>query len=534
MIIALGVIAVTTLLIAAIYVGIIGNVQASQHDVDGKRAYAAALAGVNAFTYQLNQNPAYWDSCTNDVASKTTVPGSTTNEQYSWSYVLANGATSCSATDPEASLIDMDTGTLRMEVTGYSGGGTAGNPLVKRTVVTSFGKLTPLDFLWYTVYEALDDTISGYSGCGVFARTKTRSSKCSIEWFSGDQMNGPMYTQDQYVIGSGATPTLGASSSDQIESAAPGTASGDICDIASTSGVISTYNSCGSANIVGTAYPDAPTIGLPSTNTQLYTDATKFGETYTGVTTITLNGNSATVKNCPTSTCTTTTISSLTADPIIYVSNGSGCSDYSYTPFQVTYYTSGCYGDVYVQGNYTEPLTIAAANNIIITGNIYTSTTNGQVTGQPNGTATLGLVANDYIRVEHGVQNRSSTIDECYTQSGSTKTNASNISGEYSDPLTIDAAIMALNNSFMVDNFDCGNPLGTLTVWGAIVQYFRGAVATGSATSDTVDTGYVKDYTYDSRLAALLPPYLFDIDIADWNPTRETLCTPGATDTTGC
>ena len=43
---------------------------------------------------------------------------------------------------------------------------------------------------------------------------------------------------------------------------------------------------------------------------------------------------------------------------------------------------------------------------------------------------------------------------------------------------TIDAAILAINHSFIVDNYDCGSPLGTLTVNGAIAQKYRGAVGT--------------------------------------------------------
>lgn len=525
MIIALGVLTVTLLITAAVMIAVLGNTQTSRHDIDGKRAYAAALAGVNAYTYELNQNPSYWATCSNDTLAKTAVPGSTTGEQYSWAPVLANGATSCNTSNPEASLIDLTTGTLRMEFTGYSGSGTVGDPTVSRTIVTSFGKLSPLDFVWYTVYEELDPAIPGYSSCassgtGIWLRAGTRPSSCNIEWASVDQMNGPMYTQDQYLIAPGASPTFGRNANDLIESMAP--TSDGICAQANSGGGY-TQDSCGSANIKGTAVPGAPTIGIPQTNSQLYTDAQAFGATYTGVTYVTLNGGSATVQNCPTSTCTTATIS-LSTDPIIYVSNGSGCTPYTYDPFQVTYYTSGCYGDVYVSGNYTSPVTIAAANNIIIDGAITTTTTSGV----PSGTATMGLVANDFIRVMHGVQNRSNSLGGC--SSGSTQ--ASNISSETFSNLTIDAAIVALDHSFIVDNFDCGATLGTLSVNGAIVQDFRGAVALLSGSNPV--TGYAKDYTYDDRLAALLPPYMFDIDIADWNPTRETLCTAGASAPTGC
>ena len=66
--------------------------------------------------------------------------------------------------------------------------------------------------------------------------------------------------------------------------------------------------------------------------------------------------------------------------------------------------------------------------------------------------------------------------------------------------MTIDAAILAINHSFIVDNYGCGSDLGTLTVNGAIAQKYRGAVGT------TGGNGYVKNYNYDDRLKYIEPP----------------------------
>jgi hypothetical protein len=90
--------------------------------------------------------------------------------------------------------------------------------------------------------------------------------------------------------------------------------------------------------------------------------------------------------------------------------------------------------------------------------------------------------------------------------------------------LHIDAAILSLKHSFIVDHYNCGAPLGSLTINGALVQNFRGAVGTSDG-SGNIFTGYVKSYTYDDRLAYLLPPYLFDISTGGWEVGRETLCT---------
>ena len=75
---------------------------------------------------------------------------------------------------------------------------------------------------------------------------------------------------------------------------------------------------------------------------------------------------------------------------------------------------------------------------------------------------------------------------------------------------------------------------GTLTVHGAIAQYFRGPVGQSNGTGG-IANGFAKSYYYDDRLANILPPYLFDISNSGWHVSRETLCVAGSTDpTSGC
>jgi hypothetical protein len=509
MVIALGVLVVTSVLVAAMFVAIEGDVHISQHDLDGKRAYSAAQAGANAFLYQLNQNPDYWETCSNDTLAKTEVPGTGTStvqpEYYSSAVIPANGNTVCTS-NSISSLIDNATGSLRMEFTGYSGGPNS----VVRTLVAQYRKLTPLDFVWYTVYEALDSAINGYTTCGVFYRAG-RNSNCNINWVTGDQINGPMYTQDQYLID--GSPTFGRGPDDKIESLAPGTSNSDVCS----------GDNCGTAVFNGTPVPDAPFVPLPNDNSQLLTDATNYGKVFTGASFITLNNGSATVKNCPTSTCTTTTFS-LSSYPIIYVTNGSGCTPGTYDPFSVSYPSSGCAGDAYVSETapYTSSVTIATANNIIIQSNLQTTESGGV----PTGTAVMGLVANQDVRVEHGMGAADNNAPGPCNQDNNASQTLTN--------LHIDAAVLALKHSFMVDEYDCGATLGTLTINGAIVQDYRGAVGTVDSNGN-IYTGYVKDYTYDDRLAYLLPPYLFDISTGGWEVDRETLCDPGGSNSaTAC
>ncbi len=502
MVMALGVLLVTSLLLTAVFFALQGEVQSGRTDLASKRAYAAATAGVNAYLYQLNQNPNYWNTCSNDIQSTSvTVPGSSDGGSYTYAPIYANGNTSCTG-NVINSLIDNTTGTIRMLFTGQAGT----RPVVTRAIVVSFRMNSPLDFLWYTHFESVDDGIPGYSDCGVFYRNG-RDTNCNIVWVSADVMRGPAYTDDQYLINTSASPTFGRYSNDKIESSAPGTSPANICS----------GNNCQSANFVGTRVENAKPIPTPSDNSELLTDAQNYGKVFTGTTTIQLNSvtGQATATSCVSATsCTTYPSFSISAYPIIYVSNASGCTPPAYTPFNVTYpmdtsgnYHVGCAGDVFVKGGYNTPLTIGAANNVVISGDL---TTSADGSGNPTGSATLGLVANEFVRVMHGCS-----------------------SNQLSNP-TIDAAILALNHSFIVDNYNCGGSSGNLTVHGAIAQYFRGPVGqVGSGGG--VSNGYAKNYNYDDRLANILPPYLFDISNSGWHISRETLCVSGSTATgTGC
>jgi hypothetical protein len=516
MLLALGVLSVTSLLIAGTFIAVDGDAHLAQHDLDGKRAYLAARAGLNEFLYQLNQNPNYWLTCGNDIQATPTAvrPAAVTGEEYTFQPIWNAGysASNCS-TNPIGAMIDPSTGTLRLEFTGYSGVG--GPTPVQRGIVAGFRKDSPLDFLWYTIYEAFDTSIgSAYANCNHYARDNIRPAQCDINWVSGDSMHGPMYTQDQYLISpSSSSPTFGRNANDKIESLAPGTGASAIC----------TGNDCRSANIKGTPVWNAKLIAPPTDNSALLTDATNHGQTFNGTTTITVSGTTATVINCPGTTassdCTPTSVN-INTYPIIYVANASGCTPTQYSPYSVSYLKTtapsnhpgnyyGCAGDAYVSGNYGSGLTIATANDIIVSGNI---TTSEDSSGNPTGGATLGLVPNQYVRVMHGADRTGTNFGDC--GNGNTLT--------LPNPTKIDAAILALKHSFIVDNFDCGAQLGQLTVTGAIAQYFRGPVGTSGSSG----TGYLKNYTYDNRLAVLLPPFLFDIATSGWHTNRETLCVP--------
>jgi hypothetical protein len=315
-------------------------------------------------------------------------------------------------------------------------------------------------------------------------------------------MDGPMYTQDEYRIC--GRPTFGRpGANDKILAGGPDPG---------------WYSSCSgsSPDVNGNMKGNADTIPLPSVNSRLKVDAaTASPKIFGGTTTIDVTGASITIDAAmessdggsiwtPSSPFTT----SIDFYPIVYVDNLPGCTP-DYTPFGVHYdalpNTQPC-GTAYVQGTYNKPLTIATADDIVIRNDITDVQHSG---GLPSGAGMLGLVANNFVRVMHGTSG-------CGGNSPSVA----------NSDLTIEAAILALSHSFIVDNYDCGQPLGDLTIHGAIAQKFRGTVGTHSGS--TVSSGYAKKYTYDDRLHSQEPPYMFDIQDASWHIFRETLCLEGS------
>jgi hypothetical protein len=516
MIVAMMVLMVVTLLIGAAFVAANGDVHNTRHDLDGKRAYYAARAGLSRFLYLLNKDNELWQTCPKQTT--TTVPGTAASEQLTYSYdpMPANGQAQClglgvTGANPVGTFIDAATGSFRMRFTGTSGS----NPPVSRTIVAQFKRRSPLDYLYYSKYETLDpNTYSNpayYQDCAAFIR-QGRPSKCGyIQWVSGDTINGPLYTQDQYVIC--GSPTFGRpNTGDLMQSAAPEdpnnpTVNQAVIKICSGN---PTYN-----GDPGNPYDSAGTIDPPSDNTNLLPSAQSNGRVYTGRTFITFTSDGkVSISNASVSNGAAQ-IYNQSAVPIIYVSNGSGCSA-TYSPYfggTSNYTNPSTCGNALVSGYYTSSVTVAAANDIVIKDDLTTNL---------NGSAVAGLVANNFIRVQHAVTTSRTNGDP------NNCNGADNISSYSHNDIEIDAALLALQHSFIVDNYDCGDPLtGHLNVTGAIAQIFRGTVGTGSG-GNSVNSGYLKDYNYDDRLAVLQPPYLFDLASSAWKVIRETSCTPGS------
>ena len=113
----------------------------------------------------------------------------------------------------------------------------------------------------------------------------------------------------------------------------------------------------------------------------------------------------------------------------------------------------------------------------------------------------LGLIANNFVRVHHKAD----------------RSNCGTAQAPVLNDVTIEAAILSLQHSFIVDNYQCGKR-GNLNVTGAIVQKYRGPVGTGTAT--TVSSGYLKNYWYDDRFRYRSPPYFLTPVDASWDVVR--------------
>jgi hypothetical protein len=153
-------------------------------------------------------------------------------------------------------------------------------------------------------------------------------------------------------------------------------------------------------------------------------------------------------------------------------------------------------GDAFVQGTVSGQVTVATDHYVWVTGNI--------VYGNP-ATDVLGLVGNNAVWVwnPYGTTKVTTGCNNNCTTTGSLLPTVSNPDAVYPDGTkgrTIDAAIMSVQHTFQVQNFDKGGLRGILTVLGAIAQQYRGTVGLVGS------TGYTKSYSYDRRFANIAPP----------------------------
>jgi hypothetical protein len=488
MITILMIVVVLTLLMVASVNYAVQSQPGSRRDQDWNAALAAAQAGVDDYLYRLQQDDEYLQySATNPPTPANVaftgwhnIPGPANQGQFHYS-----------ATDLASQ------GIVQVVSTGRVRG-------VQRTIRANMRRRGFLDYLYLTDYESLDPQ-SGY-----YSNPATAAAQCDRYWWAGrptnpcvrisfvtgDTINGPLHSND----------TLSINGSPRFNGAATTAYTGRMSCTTSTTYTYRWYGLSGCADTpqFQSGDPEAvPILPLPTTNTAIKAEtdraAGKTGCLYNGPTRIVLNASGTMTVTSPFTTSSTYASCvgnnvPLPTNGVIYVQNVPATQTATCTgsqnrlgyPISGDITTYGCRdGDAFLSGTLRGRLTIATENNVVIVANTMYQTSGAASTDM------LGLVANQFVQVYHPVNSSGSNLNDSRT-------------GTFTSP-QIHAAMLALNHSFIVQNYSDGAQLGTITVNGGIAQRWRGPVGTSGG------TGYLKNYGYDARLQYASPPYVQDI-----------------------
>ena len=527
MIIALGVMFVTGLILVAAFTVANGDVHSSHRSTLEKQAYYAALAGIQQYEAALQSEPNYWQTCTtlksrvpegNSAAEEKKLEEEERGERYVVKPVPATGQSACSTESPFTSMIESKgavANTFRIRSTGTAGRQGSKSESAERSVIASFGVTGFLQYVYYTNFETIDPALYENSNKSLAEKcrgkyykewSKETGKPCEAEvinWVTGDHTEGPMHTNDAALVSGGAT--FGrekAEPKDQVE--INGGTYGSSAGCASSAKYYTTTK----------CYTEkGPTLTPPPTDESLefYVEESN---RLRGVSKLVLKGSEIKDTYYTLSGGVYTKVEKTIpwpANGLLYIESNGTCEfEYEYEKADTSTEAEkekGC-ANVYVEGVYEKSLTIASANDVIINGSIYPASVSGKLASsgseatRPTGTAVLGLIANNFVRVYHPCSG--------FSESG------------IKDPW-IYAGILATQHSFVVDNPGCGNQLGKLNVYGAIGQNYRGVVGTSGSSG----TGYLKHYEYDSRLATDEPPFFLAPLKAGWKIVRETAQSPG-------
>jgi type II secretory pathway pseudopilin PulG len=485
----------------------LSSTEAARRDQDAKTAMAAAQAGIDEYVSRLTADSSYWTQGNSDTTNPAftagqRVQGSVNGATYTYQVLSTMAST---ATD----------GTIRLLSTGTSSPG-AGHPNVSRTLITTLKVTSFLQYLYLSDIEVVDPAIVGSpSACAnyYYAGRSSLTTCSNIQWGSSDVVNGPLHSNDALQINGSVNFT-----NTRTESSWPAISSGSVSK---------TWWGTQNPPLTGRSPVYAASVSLPSTNSSLLnyvspdvngTGTTGAGCYYQGATEIIFQGASMRIRSPMTSRADTPSRCLNVATrsqwqiispipPVIYVDSATSGSCTTGNTAAFTYpragesYTTGSSsavswgpainyhckrGSVYVQGVVASATTVATADDVVVTGNLTVDSLSGSTV--------VGLIAGNCAWVYHPVNASGNNIGTPVTR--------------------IDAALLALRHSFLVENWASGNPLGSLTVNGAITQEFRGPVGTSSGS--TMVSGYVKNYVYDARLANLQPPYFLQPTSTPW------------------
>ncbi|KQO63645.1 hypothetical protein [Curtobacterium sp. Leaf261] len=522
------------------------GIRKSVTDADWNGSLSAAYAGIQDYEARLSNDTGYTQygnpsaPFSASSAGLLTLPPTTndalgTGASGSWASVPDTDGTAKYRYEVDASKY-YDTGIIRVRATGKV------NNAV-RTVTASIRQQGFIDFLYFTDFEIQDPQITGanvtncvkhaWEGTGRTRQTSANPNPCGeIAFGGGDKIDGPAHSNDTMRI-------CDAQFTSQITTSNP---NADPTTGLRYSKVTSQNAACsGQVFPAGVSQPAfTSTIPMPSTNAQQKA-ATRYdlatnrspGCLYTGPTDIVFNANGTMTVKSPNTLYTQTanddssagqntaacgtpaqlkspagaTIT-VPANNLVYVQNvPSSPTDKNYTSTTalrdtcnqgngVGYPRAGettsllssspCSygsrnGDAFVRGDFSGQLTVAAENSLYVTGDI---------DYQDKSSDILGLTATNAISVYNPMKASSCGFfgtSTCYS------------SLLADTDREIDAAVISAAHTFQVQNSAYGGGRGTLTLYGAIAQKFRGVVSTNG-------NGYIKNYVYDSRLKHTAPP----------------------------
>jgi hypothetical protein len=482
----MGAFAVGSLLVAGGFAAVDPDIGLSREDQDYKQAYGAAEAGVQWYLSSLARDNTYYTQCT-DVLDPNATEQAPINQawneagndpriwrnlpagdesQYTVELLPAPGYGGCDEGD-QYSMIDAD-GNMRLRVSGRARGKT-------RSIIVTLRRRNFIDYIYFTHFETFAPPVYSTSSMRSWAQTncakfrQQRSASCEeLQFATDDVVAGPLHTNDSIWVCGSADFGRGPKDAIELNGKSPGYVKRGSCNP--------------NPNFLGTYHYPAGQMELPPSNSELKTLVDP-AYVFEGRTQIVIEGDAMQVKDRHDSAFQSLP---LPANGVMYVENDGNCSvGYAYTQ---TYISPSACGDAWVHGEYGDDLTIAADNDVIVDDDL-TRADDGLL---------LGLIANNFVRVYHPVDH-----DDC-----------ANAAGSQSSPV-IEAAILALNHSFIVDNWYCGAHLGNLTVEGAIAQRYRGPVGTSGG------TGYTKNYIYNDRLRFREPPYFLDPVQSAWRVARQ-------------
>lgn len=528
------VIAIGALLSMLVVAGVaysVGGMTKARSDQQWNGALAAAYAGVEEYQSILSNNAAYV-RYGNAASSFTTPPApaakSTVNAPLvanpafglgkagTWATVAGSAGAAQFRYEVDNSEYDAK-GTVRIRSTGRVGNET-------RTVIANLKQKGFVEYVYFSDFET-PDPYSDTSSCNRY-KWASRPSNCEdITFGRGDVIDGPAHSNDTMlicdatfnervtteskVVSGGRYYRLGGSCKPTFKRGAPVPAAHiempptnsqlkketryDLTDSDVPSpGCLYTgptaieFLSNGKMNVRSPWTLKTQVAGEPAASGRVAPECGAIADlrSSAGATVNVPANNVIFVQNVPSERMGVGAVqdpnysASVAGVSCTFATNGNGVG-YPVKNEKVASTAYGCRnGDVFVEGVVNGKVTLTAENFVYVVGDL----TYQNKSDTPDGDV-LGLVGQNAVYVWNPINSSGKCLDS-YCNNGR----------------TINAAILSVAHTFMVQNYNQLGNRGSLTVLGSIAQKYRGLVGTLSG------SGYKKAYSYDTRFRTTAPP----------------------------